>query len=147
MPFALVTIGLIMIVSGARDTYAALGKELTEDFTGPGNFLYWLIAIGFLGALGSVKELQGFSRAFMALVLISMVIANRGFGAELTKAVEQGPVRPGDNAKMVGGSSTDDNRFYDAGDWQNIVNRFTAQADAETQQNFNRFADIVKLFL
>lgn len=106
MPFALVIIGLVMIVSGARDTYAALGKELVEDFTGPGNFTYWLVALGFLGALGSIPQFKNFSRAFMALALVAMVINNRGVFAKLTEALKTGPVKPGDEAKLVGQKTT-----------------------------------------
>lgn len=92
MPFALVIIGLIMIVSGSRDTYKQLGAELQSDFTGEGNFLYWLVAIGGVGMLGYVKELRGFSRAFMALILIAMVIRNGGVFDQFTAAIGAGPI-------------------------------------------------------
>jgi len=108
MPFFLVTIGLLMIVSGARDTYSAFGKQLVSDFTGPQNFTYWLVALGALGFVGYAPQLRSFSRAFMALVIIAMVLANGGVFAKFTQALQQGPVRPGDNAKPVGGSSTSD---------------------------------------
>lgn len=140
MQFALVTIGLMMIISGARDTYAAFGKELVEDFTGPGNFLYWLVALGFLGAIGSIPQFRSFSRAFMALVLISMVIANRGVAAQLSEAISRGPEHPGDNAKTVGSGSTKQL------DFMAFADEIAADKDAKTKQNFDRFKQIVGLF-
>lgn len=108
MPFALVFIGLIMIVAGARDTHAALGKELIEDFTGPGNFLYWFAAIGALGALGAIPQFRGFSRWFMALVIIAMVIRNGGFFDKLSEALTGQVVVPekGNANYVVGNSQT-----------------------------------------
>jgi len=105
MPFALTIIGLLMIVSGSRDTYAAFGKELVEDFTGPGNFTYWIVALGAIGALGYVPQLRTFSRAFMALIIVAMVLRNGGVFSKFTEALQSGPVRPGDSAKTIGAAN------------------------------------------
>lgn len=91
MPFALVIIGLVLIVTGAKDTYREFGAELVEDFTGPGNFTYWIVSIGAVGALGYVPALRGISRAFLALIVLSMVLSNRGVFAKLTQALQAGP--------------------------------------------------------
>lgn len=91
MPFALVTIGLLLFVTGAKDTYKALGAQVASDFTGPGNFTYWLAAIGAMGALGYIEAFKPFSRAFMVLIIVSMVLANQGFFAKLTAAIKSGP--------------------------------------------------------
>lgn len=76
MPFALVFIGLILIVTGAKDTYSAFGKQVVSDFTGPGNFTFWLASLGAVGALGYISPLRKFSTAFMALIIVAMVLAN-----------------------------------------------------------------------
>lgn len=94
MPFALVIIGLIMIVSGARNTHAALGRELQNDFTGPGNFITWVVAFGVVGSLGYIQALEKPSRYFMALILISMMLSNEGFFAKFGAALASGPVSP-----------------------------------------------------
>jgi hypothetical protein len=103
-----------MIVSGSRDTYAAFGKQLVSDFTGPGNFTYWLVALGFVGALGYITAFRTFSRAFMALIIIAMVIKNGGIFDKLTAALASGPVRPGDNAKDVTPNAESNNPALDA---------------------------------
>lgn len=109
MPFALVTIGLIMIVSGARDTYDAFGKQLVSDFTGPGNFTYWLAAIGAVGSLGYIPDFRTFSRTFMALILVVMVLAQKtGFFDRLTQALNTGPIAPAQNAQPTNSTLAND---------------------------------------
>lgn len=94
MPFALVFIGLLMIVSGVRDTYKEFGAALIEDFSGDRNFFYWVIAVLAVGSIGYYPKAQGLSRAFLGLVIIAMVVSNRGVFANLTRALETGPVNP-----------------------------------------------------
>ena len=94
MPFALVFVGLLLIVVGAKGTQNAFGAELKEDFTGQGNFVWWIAAIGSVGALGYIPKLKGFSVAFLSLILIAMLLSNQGFFQNLTKALQSGPVSP-----------------------------------------------------
>jgi hypothetical protein len=94
MPFALVGIGLILIVTGVRDTYGQLGAQLTKDFTGSQNFTVWILAIGSVGALGYVRELRTFSHYFLALILLSLILANQGFFQKFTTQWKAGPTIP-----------------------------------------------------
>lgn len=94
MPFALVVIGLIMIVTGAKNTHRDFGRLITGDFTGPGNFTYWLAALGAVGALGYAEQLRAFSRLFMALIIVAMILANGGFFTRLQAALATGPIAP-----------------------------------------------------
>lgn len=113
MPFALVIIGLVMIVTGAKDTHCAFGKQMTEDFTGKNNFTFWIASIGAVGALGYFQSMRDFSRMFMALILIGMILAQQraasgGFFAQFSAALKSGPVPParcgetGDTASAPG---------------------------------------------
>lgn len=94
MPFALVFLGLLMIVTGAQDTYAAFGNQVQQDFTGEKNFTTWLLAIGGIGALGYIDQLRFFSRMFLVLIIIAMVLANGGFFDKFQQALASGPVAP-----------------------------------------------------
>lgn len=94
MAFVLVVVGLLMIVTGARGTYAQFGSQVAGDFTGDHNFLYWIAAIGGVGALGYIDALRTFSRYFMALILVVLILANGGFFAKLTAALKSGPIAP-----------------------------------------------------
>ncbi len=101
MPFALVVIGLLMIVTGARNTQDDFANELRADFTGPpqGNFIWWLAAIGSVGAVGYYKPLAPLSNAFLVLIIIVMILAQSkngggGFFGQLQTALASGPVAP-----------------------------------------------------
>jgi hypothetical protein len=92
MPFLLIIAGVVMVTAGVRGTYPALFKLLKGDFTGPNNFVYWMLAILILGSLGYIDELRPFSRAFMVLVIVVLVLksgnpqnAGGGFFASFTQ--------------------------------------------------------------
>jgi hypothetical protein len=94
MPFVLVTAGLLMIVTGALGTYAQFGSQVASDFTGKGNFVYWFASLFAVGAVGYIDALRTISRLFLALVIIAMVLANKGFFAQFQAAINKGPVAP-----------------------------------------------------
>lgn len=96
MPYALVTIGLILFITGARDTFAPLGAQLQSDFTGNRNFVFWIAAIGSVGALGYIRSLQTFSTTFMALIIITLLLAEQkngstGFFGQFISDLKAGP--------------------------------------------------------
>lgn len=78
MPFALAIIGIVLIITGIRGTVTGTNPSLTSlvksDFTGQGNYIYWLVAILLLGSLGYIESLKTLSRAFMTLVVIVLFI-------------------------------------------------------------------------
>lgn len=76
MPFALITIGLLLVIVGVQGTQQQFGQQLYKDFSGPGNFVYWIIALGVVGSLGYIPSLKSFSRWFMALIIVAMFLAN-----------------------------------------------------------------------
>lgn len=94
MPFALVFVGLLLIVVGAKGTQNAFASELKDDFTGQGNFIWWIAAIGSVGALGYIPTFRKFSVAFMSLILVAMLLSNQGFFTKLNEALKSGPVSP-----------------------------------------------------
>jgi hypothetical protein len=91
MPFALVFVGLVLIVTGARDTYRQLGSMIVGDMTGArggAGFIMFAAAIGGVGALGAIPELRTFSHYFMALILISLVLHNSGAAQKILAALK-----------------------------------------------------------
>ena len=94
MPFALVFLGLIFLITGVKGTIKPLGAQIVKDFTGPGNFFMWFAAIGAVGAVGAIPQARSFSRVFMTLILVAMVIRNGGIFDQLLKAIQSGPVAP-----------------------------------------------------
>lgn len=96
MPLALFTIGMMLIITGFQNTYQAMGKQIQSDFTGPGNFFYWLIAITVVGSVGYIKGLQGFSNAFLSLIVMAIFLNknNKDFFSKFTSSLSGGSTTP-----------------------------------------------------
>jgi hypothetical protein len=90
MPFVLLAIGAIFLVSGIRGTqsdytvsgqsYPGLFTLIKGDFSGNANFLYWFGAIFLIGCVGYVKQLKAVSDGFIMLVIVSMFVAKSANG-------------------------------------------------------------------
>lgn len=108
MPIALIIIGLLLVVTGVKNTYAEFGAQVKSDFVGPGNFTYWVVAISIIGAVGYIKPLQKVANAFLALVLLAFILKNGGVFDKLKQAIEQGPTAsPAKAAPDVPSSNSD----------------------------------------
>jgi hypothetical protein len=94
MPFALIIIGLLMVITGARGTYAEFGKTIAGEFQGQNNFVYWFGAIIIVGSIGYVQELRTISRLLLALVIIVLILSHKGFFQQFQSALKTGPVQP-----------------------------------------------------
>ena len=81
MPFAFAIIGLVLLVSGVRGTSGDLVTLLKGDITGSNNFVYWVLSIGIIGALGYIEDFRPLSRAFLVLVIVVLVLAQDKKGA------------------------------------------------------------------
>ena len=99
MGIGFVIVGFVLIVTGTQNTYAQLGAQLDKDFTGQGNFTYWIVALGAVGALGYIPALKVFSTYFMALILLALFLSKgQGFFSQFQSALASGPVAPSGNA-------------------------------------------------
>ena len=74
MPFVFIIIGAVFLVSGVRGTSSTLVTLVEGDITGSNAFGYWILAILAIGALGYVEDLRALSRAFLALVLVVLIL-------------------------------------------------------------------------
>jgi hypothetical protein len=84
MPLLLIGTGLILMLTGVKGSPSALWTQLSADFTGPNNFIYWLVSILVLGALGYIKGLENLSRLFIVLLLAVIFLkSDTGFVAQL----------------------------------------------------------------
>lgn len=88
MPFALALIGLLLVVTGFQNTHKQLGSQIASEFSGSNNFIYWVAALGAVGALGYIKPLEPFSRAFLVLIIVSIFLANKGFFTQFNNALK-----------------------------------------------------------
>lgn len=74
MPFALLLVGLVLLISGAKNTQDTLFATVKGDFTGQDNFIYWFVAIMIIGGLGYIPKLKPISTAFLALVIVVLFL-------------------------------------------------------------------------
>jgi hypothetical protein len=75
LPFTLVILGIVLLIAAVRGTQDQLFTLVKNDFTGPKNFIYWSVAILFIGALGYIPKLKPLSVTFMVLIVIVLVLA------------------------------------------------------------------------
>jgi len=94
MPFALLLVGLVLLISGVKNTQDTLFSTVKGDFTGTDNFIYWFVAIIIIGAVGYIPKLKPVSTAFLALVIVVLFLKKGnstglggGFFAQATAAL------------------------------------------------------------
>jgi len=120
--------GLALFVAGVRDKQGDLFTLVHGDFTGAGNFIYWVLSILIVGSVGYVKDLKPLSDAFLMLILIVLFLTKGTgffdqFGKQIATTQTAPPVVPKINIDQTiansGGS-------YLTGD--NITNNQALQA-------------------
>lgn len=87
MPFVLLIIGVTLLVSGVQGTQDKLFTLIQNDFTQKPSFLPWIVALLVIGMIGYVDALKSVARAFLALVLLGILISNKGFFSQLQAAL------------------------------------------------------------
>jgi hypothetical protein len=106
MPYALIIAGIVLTVAGVRNTQSELYSLLANDFTGQKSFIWWSLSILGIGAVGYVQGLRPLSNAFLALLFIVLVIANKGVFKQFTDALKN-PIPPvGSSTKTAATTST-----------------------------------------
>jgi hypothetical protein len=95
MAFALLIIGLALVTVTVRNTQDTFTARVANDFRGPGNFVYWIVAILIIGSVGYVKKLKGLSDAFLVMVLLVLILKRGnpgmpagGFFQQFTNAIK-----------------------------------------------------------
>lgn len=94
MAWIFLFIGSVLIIAAWKKKHPELFALLKDDFTGEGNFVYWVMAIVILVALGSFRPVRPISDAFLGLVLLVIVIApyrnNRDILSEFRQQIREG---------------------------------------------------------
>jgi hypothetical protein len=88
VPYALVIAGLVLVIAGVRNTQSALFALLQGDFTGNKSFVWWFLSILGIGAVGYVESVKPLANAFLALLLIVLILANKGVFQNFTNALK-----------------------------------------------------------
>ena len=80
MPFVLIFVGSVLIVAAVRNTHSQLFALIKGDFVGPNNYIYWLVTILIIGAIGYVPRLKPISDGFLILVILVLFLTKgKGF--------------------------------------------------------------------
>lgn len=92
MPFALVTIGVLIFVTALNNTWRQFGSQVYKDLFGAnGGFVYWVAGITIVGLIGYIPSLKRPSDLFMVLIILAMLLQNKGFFGELQQGLQAGP--------------------------------------------------------
>ena len=95
MSFALGIVGIILLTAGVRGKQDDLFSLLKSDFTGQNNFIFWMISIFVIGALGYIPKLKPLSTAFLALVIVVLFLRKgTGFFAQASQALQGTTTQP-----------------------------------------------------
>lgn len=78
MPFVLAIIALLLIIAGVRNQLGTLFNLAIGDFTGQGNFIYFVAAIIVVGSIGYIDKLKPVSDAFLVLIIVVLFLHNKG---------------------------------------------------------------------
>lgn len=101
MPFALLIIGIVLLVASVRDKQGDLYTLVKGDFVGPNNYLYWIVSILIIGAVGYVETLRPISRMFLVLVIVVLFLSHGGVFQQLNAQL----FSPSTSVASVGASS------------------------------------------
>lgn len=105
MPFIVLAVGVILLISALNNSYSALAGALEQDIP---PFLHWALAIVLLGALGFVPGLKPVSRGLMTLVLVVIFLKNySSIFSSLQEAGQLVSVPVHGNGSGSGGVTTD----------------------------------------
>jgi len=88
MPFAILTIGILLVITAYNNTQPLLSAQLQKDMSGKTGFIYWIAAIIIVGAVGYIKPLEPISRAFLLLILTVVFLTNSGVFSQFNSALE-----------------------------------------------------------
>lgn len=105
MPFALIIIGVVLVVASVRNTQDDLYTLVKGDFSGQNNYLYWMVSILIIGAVGYVPTLKPLSRMFLALLVVVLFLSHGGVLSQLNAQLFSATGNVSDMPISIGGLS------------------------------------------
>lgn len=90
MPFMLAILGVTLIVTALRGTTGTLFSLVKSDFTGSGNYIWWVVSLLVIGSVGYIKRLQPVVNMFILLILVVLFIGagKKGFFVQFIDAIK-----------------------------------------------------------
>jgi len=84
MPVFFLVVGLLFLVAVIRgqDETDKLLALIKGDFSGPNNFLMWIVSIAGIGLIGYWRQARQFSNVFLGLVFVVLIFTKKGPGGQ-----------------------------------------------------------------
>lgn len=83
MAWGFLFVGALFLIAAWKKQHKELFALLKDDFSGSGNFFYWVLAIIALVALGTFRPIRPVTDAFLGLVILVIVVAPYRNGRDL----------------------------------------------------------------
>jgi hypothetical protein len=91
VPLVLLLVGVTLLITAFKGTTGTLGSMVKNDITGTGpsdpGFAKWLLAFAVIGGFSYIPGFRPVANAFLALVIIALILAHGGFFAKLSDAL------------------------------------------------------------
>jgi hypothetical protein len=91
MPIFILFVGILLVAAGINNKLPLLLDLIKEDFRPTDNvagFHVWIIAIVVAGSLGYVRAFKPVANAFLVLIMVGLILSNKGFFDKFTDALE-----------------------------------------------------------
>jgi len=94
MAIVLLILGAVMLTASVRNTVSTNGSQeglvdlVKGDFSGQNNFIYWVVSILIIGAIGYIPNAKQLSNAFLVLVIVALLLSKGGFFAQFQSALQ-----------------------------------------------------------
>jgi hypothetical protein len=91
MPIFILIVGVLLVAAGINNKIPDLVSLIKSDFTKTGDiqpFQIWVIAIFVAGSLGYIKAFKGVANAFLVLIMVTLIIGNKGFFDKFMQALK-----------------------------------------------------------
>lgn len=94
MPFVFLIVGLLLLVVAVQGTHKQAFSLIKSEFSGANSFLIFAAAFIILGALAYIRPIRPIALGLIGLVLITLILANRGgFFTQFNNAIRN-PIAP-----------------------------------------------------
>lgn len=88
MPFVLIVVGIVILVTAINGTTGKLAGLLKTDVFGQNGYIYWAVAVGVVGAIGYINAFKRLSDWFIVLILLALVLNNRGIFQQFSQVLK-----------------------------------------------------------
>jgi len=91
MPLVFIATGALLIISALKGSPSDLAALIKYDFwqRQPHGYVYWFVSILVLGSLGYIPSLKNLSKMFLVLVLVVLLLENKGFFSQLQSFINK----------------------------------------------------------